>query len=106
MQFNWFDIVLVLILLWSALAGLRAGFARVVIGLIATLVGLIAGFWFYRIVAAKLMAWVKPAAVADVLGFFIIFIAIMILGSLIAALLSRLPMPSETSFSPFQPDMT
>lgn len=90
MPFNWFDIVLVVILLWSALAGLRAGFARVVIGLIATLAGLIAGFWFYRIPAAALMQWLKTPVVAEVLGFLMIFIGIVILGSLIAALLSRL----------------
>src|ERR1700685_1831463 len=90
MPFNWFDIVLVLILLWSAIAGLRAGFARVVIGLVATVVGLIAGFWFYRIVAVNLMPWLKTPVVADVLGFLIIFIGIVIVGALIAALFSRL----------------
>jgi membrane protein required for colicin V production len=90
MQVNWFDILLVVILLWSIIAGLRAGLARVVIGLIATVAGFIAGFWFYRIVAAKLMSWLKTPAVADVLGFLIIFIAVVILGSLFAALFSRL----------------
>jgi membrane protein required for colicin V production len=90
MPFNWFDIVLALVLLWSAVAGLRAGFARVVVGLIATVVGLIAGFWFYRILAAKLMPWLKTPVVADVLGFLIIFISVVLLGSLIAALFSRL----------------
>lgn len=90
MPFNWFDVALVLILLWSALAGLRAGFARVVIGLLATLVGLIAGFWFYRILAVQFMPWLKTPVVADVLAFFAIFIGVMILGALIAALFSRL----------------
>lgn len=87
---NWFDIVLIAVLLWSAIAGLRAGFARVVIGLIATVAGLIAGFWFYGIAAAKLMPWVKTPAIADVFGFFIIFMTVVLLGALIAALLSRL----------------
>lgn len=90
MPLNWFDIVLIAVLLWSAIAGLRAGFARVVVGLIATLVGLILGFWFYRILAVKLMAWVKAPVIAAVFGFFIIFIGVLILGALVAALLSRL----------------
>ena len=90
MRFNWFDITLVVIILWSAAAGLRAGFARVVIGLIATIVGLIAGFWFYRIPAAKLQEWLRSPVMADMLGFLIIFLGVMILGSLLAALLSRL----------------
>lgn len=90
MKFTWFDVLLVLILIWSALAGLRAGFARVVIGVIATIVGFLGGFWCYRMVAAKLMPWVRTPAIADVLGFLIIFIGVLILGSLISALLSRL----------------
>jgi membrane protein required for colicin V production len=88
--FNWFDVVLALILLWSAVAGLRAGFARVVIGIIATIIGFIAGFWFYRIPAATLMSWVATPVVADVLGFLVIFLGVILIGSLIAALLSRL----------------
>jgi membrane protein required for colicin V production len=88
--FNWFDVVLALILLWSAIAGVRAGFARVVIGLAATVLGLLAGFWFYRIPAANLMPWVAKPVVADVLGFLIIFLGIILLGSLAAALLSRM----------------
>ena len=90
MTFNWFDIVLILIMLWSALTGLRAGLARVVVGFIAALFGLLAGFWFYRLLAAKLMPWVKTPAVAEILGFLVIFVGVLILGSLASALLSRL----------------
>ncbi len=88
-DFNWFDIVLVLILLWSAMMGVRAGLARVVVGLIATLVGLFAGFWFYRMVAVKLSPWVAASAVANILGFLIIFASALILGSLVSSLLAR-----------------
>ncbi len=90
MSFNWFDIVLILIMLWSVLSGLRAGLARVVIGFIATVVGLLAGFWFYRLMAAKLIPWVKTVTAADILGFLIIFVGVLILGSIISGLLSRL----------------
>jgi membrane protein required for colicin V production len=90
MPFNWFDIVLILIMLWSVLSGLRAGFARVIVGFIATILGLLAGFWFYRLMAAKLMPWVKTVTAADILGFLVIFVAVLILGSIISGLLSRL----------------
>jgi membrane protein required for colicin V production len=89
-SFTWFDIVLAIIILWSAVAGLRAGLARVVVGLIATIVGLVAGFWCYRMVAVKLMPWVGTPIVANVLGFSIIFVGVLIVGALISALLSRL----------------
>ena len=90
MYFTWFDVVLVVIIVWSAIAGLRAGFARVVVGTIATVVGFLAGFWFYRIVAAKLLPWVKAPTMANILGFLIIFVGVLIVGALISALLSRL----------------
>ncbi len=87
--FNWFDIALILIVLWSALAGFRAGLARVVIGFIAAMCGLVAGFWFYQILAAKLLPWVKTVTAADILGFLIIFVVVLVLGSIISALFSR-----------------
>src|SRR5690242_4995575 len=90
MPFNWFDIVLALIILLSAFTGLRSGLARVVVGIAATIVGLVAGFWCYRIVAAKLLPYVKTEPIADILGFLAIFIGVLILGSLISAILSKL----------------
>lgn len=88
--FNWFDIFLLVILLWSAVAGLRAGLARVVVSIAATITGLIAGFWFYDVVAAAILPWVHNATVANIAGFFIIFFAALFAGALLAALLSRI----------------
>jgi membrane protein required for colicin V production len=88
--FNWFDIVLAIVILASAAAGLRTGFARVVIGFAATVAGFLAGFWCYRLVAVKLQPWIASPSVASVAGFLIIFVGISILGALLAALLSRL----------------
>lgn len=87
---NWLDISLVLVILWSAFSGLRAGLARVVIGLLATVVGLVAGFWCYRLIAVKLLPWVKTETVANILGFLLILSGALVLGALIASLLSRI----------------
>lgn len=87
---NWLDIVLALIVLCSAIAGLRAGFTRVVIGLAALVVGLLAGFWFYRLVGDQLQPWISTPAVANTVGFFLIFFGVALLGSIIAALLSKI----------------
>lgn len=87
--FNWFDIAVVLIIIWSAITGLRAGLARVVVGFVAIIVGLMAGFWCYRMMAAKLMPWVKTPTIANMLGFLIIFVGVLLVGALISALLSR-----------------
>jgi membrane protein required for colicin V production len=87
---NWLDISLAVIILWSALSGLRAGLARVIVGLIATVVGLLAGFWCYRLVGAKLLPWVKTETAANILGFLLILCGTLVLGALIGSLLSRL----------------
>lgn len=87
---NWLDICLGVMILWSALTGLRAGLARVVVGIAATLVGLVTGFWCYRLAGAKLAGFVGTEIVANVLGFLLIFFGILIVGSLLGSLLSRL----------------
>lgn len=74
MPFNWFDVLLVIVVAMSALAGLRSGLARVAIGLVATIAGLLFGFWCYRIVGAKLAPYLSSTALADILGFLIIFL--------------------------------
>jgi len=89
-MFNWFDIVLLITLLCSAFAGLRAGFARVVVGLAATVAGFLMAFWCYRILAAKILPYVHTPTVANVLGFLAILFGVLIVGSLIAALVSKL----------------
>lgn len=87
---NWFDIVLALLIFASAVSGLRTGFARVVIGLAATVVGFMLGFWCYGLVAVKLMPLVNNTGVANMLGFLIIFVGVAIVGALTAALLSSI----------------
>ncbi len=89
-SFNWFDVFLLLMLLSSVAAGVRTGFARVVVGFIAAIFGFLAAFWCYRMVAVNIAPWVSRPALADALGFFIVFIGILILGSIVGAVLSRL----------------
>lgn len=90
-SFNWLDIALVVLIVASAIAGLRTGFARVVIGLIATVAGIVAGFWCYRIVAAQLLAWTRlDERTANIFGFLVVFVGVLILGALVATLLARL----------------
>jgi len=88
---NWFDVALILLIVISAATGLRTGFARVVIGLVATVAGFLAGFWCYRIVAAHLTDWTNIGTrTANIMGFLIVFVGVLIVGALLAALLARL----------------
>jgi len=90
MPFNWFDLVLAVLILLSGVAGLKSGLARVVVELAATVTGLIAGFWCYRMLAVYLTPYIHSTMVANIVGFLAIFLAVALLGSLLAALLSYL----------------
>lgn len=90
-SFNWLDIALIILIVASVIAGLRTGFARVIIGLVATVAGIIAGFWCYRIVAGQLLAWTRlDERMANIFGFLIVFVGVLIIGALLATLLARL----------------
>jgi membrane protein required for colicin V production len=87
---TWIDIVLGIVVALSVLSGIRAGFARVGVGFVATLAGIFVGFWFYGIPAAYVRDYVSSKALANLIGFFLIFAAILLLGSLIGRLLAKL----------------
>ncbi|HXR77280.1 MAG TPA: CvpA family protein [Bryobacteraceae bacterium] len=87
---NWFDAVILILILASVLSGLRTGLARVVMHLVATIAGFIAGFWFYGIAADELAPWVHDPVAAKIAGFALIFVGVMIAGSLAGWLIARL----------------
>lgn len=88
--FNWFDILVVAAVLFSAVSGLRAGLARVAVGIAAAITGFMAGFWCYRIVGAKLRSLIANEPLANLLGFLLIFFGVIAAGALLAAVLSKL----------------
>jgi membrane protein required for colicin V production len=87
---NLLDLLLVIIVGASVATGLMAGFARVGIGFIATVTGLLCGFWFYGIPAAWLHEHLKSAAASNLIGFFLVFFGFVMAGALFGKLLSKL----------------
>jgi membrane protein required for colicin V production len=87
---NWIDILLVLVIGFSILSGFTAGFARVGVGFIATLLGIFLGFWCYGIAAAYILDYVSSRAIANLIGFFVIFIGVVFVGAVIGHLLAKL----------------
>ena len=86
---NWLDIVFAIILIASVVGGLKKGLTRTIIGLTAVIVGLFCGLWFYGSVGAffgthMALPW------ANVLGFLVVFVGVILLGSLLAALVGKL----------------
>lgn len=82
------DLLLGLIVLSSIIAGFSAGFARVGIGFCAAIVGVIFGFWYYNAPAAWLHKYIGSMTISNVLGFLVVFWVILLIGSLIAKLVS------------------
>jgi membrane protein required for colicin V production len=86
---NFLDFLLIVIVGYSVISGFMAGFARVSIGFLATLFGVLFGFWFYRMPAAFLQEYLKSETASNLLGFFIVFTAFVIAGGIVAKILSR-----------------
>jgi membrane protein required for colicin V production len=82
------DLLLGLIIISSVMAGFVAGFARVGIGFCAAIAGVVFGFWFYKSPAAWFHKFISSHAVSNVLGFLVVFWAILIVGALIAKMVS------------------
>lgn len=89
-QINLLDIVLVIVVGASIAAGFMAGFARVGIGFIAAVSGLLFGFWFYGIPAAWLHRYIHSLTISNLLGFFLVFWGFLAVGSLLGKLLAKL----------------
>jgi membrane protein required for colicin V production len=86
---NWLDIVLFLVLLLSTVSAAQKGFSREVVGIGAAIVGLICGVWFYGLAGSFLMPYVSSPQVAHFIGFFIVFVTCIILGSIVSAVIRR-----------------
>jgi len=88
---NLLDVLLVIIVAVSVATGFMAGFARVGIGFIAAVSGVLFGFWFYGIPAEWFQKhWVSSNAAASLLGFFAVFFAFVVAGALIGKMLAKL----------------
>ena len=87
---NLLDILLVIIVACSMVAGFVAGFIRVGIGFLATIAGLLFGFWFYGIPADAIHAHMGSTMFSNIFGFLLIFLGCIAVGGLLAKLLSKL----------------
>jgi len=86
---NGIDLLLVIVIAASVATGFAAGFARVGVGVVAMLVGLFCGFWFYGIVGAYVLDYVSSHAIANLIGFFVIFFGVLTLGAIVGLILAK-----------------
>ncbi len=86
---NWLDVSLALAMVISIFTGLHAGFAKTGVGFLASVLGLVLGLQYYRLVAVNLRPYIHRGEVANMLGFLIVFCGITIVGSVASGLLAR-----------------
>ena len=86
---NWIDLVLLLVIACSVLGGFAAGFARVGVGFAAMIVGIFCGFWFYGIVAEYVVDYFGSHAIANLIGFFVILMGVLVLGPIVGRILAK-----------------
>src|ERR1700732_1636364 len=87
---SWLDIVVLVIVGYSVLAGFSGGFARVGVGFAATVLGIICGFWFYGIAAARVADYVSWRGVANLIGFLLVFGAFVLAGAVVGRILASI----------------
>ena len=86
---NWLDFVLLLILATSIVTSYRKGLTREVIGLASVVLGLLLGSWFYGTAGGLLEPYVSSPAAAHFGGFFLVFFAVILVGSLLSFVLGK-----------------
>ncbi len=87
---NWLDIFLIFLAGLMVFEGVREGFTRQAIGLAATLVGLVVASWTYGTAGSILAEYLSSRALANIIGFLMVFVGIQLLGALLSWALGKL----------------
>jgi membrane protein required for colicin V production len=86
---NWLDYILLAILLFSVVQSFRRGFSREIIGLAAMFFAFILALWFYGLAGSLVSPYVSSARTANMIGFFIVVIAVLMAGAIAGWIVSR-----------------
>lgn len=81
---NWLDAVLAIILVASVITSIRKGLSREVIGLVAVVLALLSGIWFYGTAGSFLLHYLSSRTAANLAGFLVVFCGVMLLGSVVS----------------------
>jgi membrane protein required for colicin V production len=95
---NWLDVVLLVIVAGSAASAFARGLSRELIGFVTVILALAMGAWFYGTAAFYLLPYVKTRAVGNLVGFVLIFGAIMLLGAIVQKIVKKMVKVSGLSF--------
>ncbi|MFQ6037888.1 MAG: CvpA family protein, partial [Candidatus Aminicenantales bacterium] len=88
MELNWLDILLLVILGITVIIGAVKGFIRQVVGLAAVIVGLLLALRYYE-EGARAFGFISSETLSQLLGFWLIFFGVLLLGWLVNRLLAK-----------------
>ncbi|MBM3785235.1 MAG: CvpA family protein [Acidobacteria bacterium] len=86
---NWLDIFLSAAIAGSTIGGLMKGFARVTIGLAATVLAFLLASWYYVPAGEWSLPYVSAKGVANCIGFVTVFGGVAALGALLGRLAAK-----------------
>lgn len=90
MAIAWIDVVIVALIVLSAILSLFRGFVKEAVALATWLVALWVAMIFYEDLAAQLAQWITLASAQKITAFTILFVAVLILGSIVNFLAGKL----------------
>jgi membrane protein required for colicin V production len=86
---NWIDIALLVVVGLSVFTGFKAGFARTGVGFIATIAAIYFGFRYYSSAGSYVSAYVSSRPFANLIGFLLVFSAIVVAGGIVSRILAQ-----------------
>lgn len=86
---NWLDYILIALGVGFAVEGAVRGLTRQILGLAATILGLLLASWFYGSAGGFLIPYVSHKGVANFLGFVFIFVLVQALGGVAGWVMSK-----------------
>ena len=86
---NWLDIVIIVFLAITTITGLSKGLIKTIIPLVGVILAVVLAGRFYGSVADWLSTWLHSPSQANIAGFAIIFVAVVLVSLIIASLLSK-----------------
>jgi len=89
MHFSLIDPLILIIMAWCIVSSYRRGFVKEVFGLGSVIVGLLLASWFYERTAPAFKDVVKTENLALFFAFFVIFVAVLAVGTLAIWLTTR-----------------
>jgi membrane protein required for colicin V production len=88
-QWTFLDFVFAIIILISTIAALRKGIVREIVSIVALIGGFILAVLYYRVPTSMLAEFMRTEAMANLLGFLIIFVGTIAVGIIVAFIINR-----------------